>query len=750
MPSIQPTPEKAPYPATKFLKLSAREDAISGYALSCTATDLPCRIPVHVGLFFDGTNNNMYRDLEGRRVPVPLSKQALKNAKAEAKAAGKDPSSVKPKPIPKKDPKPDECSHSNVARLFQAFPWDKQASGYHPFYIQGVGTEFHDIGEPTESQEGKAFAKGGLPRIIWGLFQVLNAIHATVHGADVLYKNSEVGNLAQSYDNEVGRIENSGPRQNKTVTHKDWFAPHLAKLKAALEAKPKPHVPSLTVYVFGFSRGAAEAVAFCHLFDQLLEAGKLAGISATIRFVGLFDVVASVGGSASVARTLPLPGAIFDGHWAWANYVDNPIPGCVEKGLHCIAAHEMRMNFPVTRIEGGAVRGVYFPGAHSDVGGGYPPGDQGKGRGTQAALLSQIPLAYMYKEARLAGVPLVSFSELPQRRQMDFEVDATLGKAWEAYTSALNGEGDLLKKHMELFYRWRATRLNTLDATASFQAASAQDQQDLMEANAMLTGDLEAIRHRRDDKRDPFPNSEERPVYGPEDGKRVNQWHLLRANNRAPLDEWERWAMSFFDKPKPLPPEVEAFFDDYVHDSFAGFYMAGEVTEFDKRKKVEEVLEKDQDDRDKFEKKVFEITAKTKEAKRKKDAGEPLRAEEERLLKEAETGTPYPTMTDGDAVDMRSPAILTQTSTRREGGGYIIRRGYYPHEGFFLRKSKHENELQRAPSASLTPGQQKAVAAKAEEADEQAPREFVWSNNLRKDIPQELMKTATYKEVATA
>lgn len=750
MSSIQPTPVKAPYPVAEFLKLSAREDAISGYALSCTATDLPCQIPVHVGLFFDGTNNNMERDLNGRRVPVPLSKQALKKAKAEAKAAGKDPSSVGPKPIPQKNPKPEECSHSNVVRLFQTFPKDKQASGYHPFYIQGVGTEFHEIGEPTESQEGKAFAKGGQPRIIWGIFQVLNAIHGTVYADQPLYKNTRVGELAQAYDKEVGRTENSGPRQNKTVTHQDWFVPHLAKLKAALEAKPKPHVPSLTVYVFGFSRGAAEAVAFCHLFDQLLETGKLAGISATIRFVGLFDVVASVGGSASVARTLPLPGAIFDGHWAWANYVDNPIPGCVEKGLHCIAAHEMRMNFPVTQIEGGTLREVYFPGAHSDIGGGYPPGDQGKGRGNQGALLSQIPLAYMYKEARLAGVPLLPFSELDERSQKDFQVDATLAKAWEAYTSALNGDGELLKKHMELFYRWRAARLNTLEATASFQAANGQDQQDLMEANAMLAGDLKAIRHRRDDKRDPFPSSEPRPVYGPEDGKHVNQWHLIRANNRAPLDEWECWAISFFDNPKPLPSEAETFFDDYVHDSFAGFYMAGEVTEFDKRKKVEEVQEKDPDDRDKFEKKVFEKTAKTKEAKRKKDAGEPLNSEEELLLKEAETGTPYPTMTDDDAADMRSPAILTQTSTRREGGGYIIRRGYYPHEGFFLRKSRHENELQRAPSNGLTPGQKKVATAKAEEADEHAPREFVWSNNLRKDVPQELMNTASDKEVANA
>ena len=49
-------------------------------------------------------------------------------------------------------------------------------------------------------------------------------------------------------------------------------------------------------------------MAFCHLFDKLLQGRKLAGIDTEVHFLGVFDVVASVGGSASVAKTLPLPG----------------------------------------------------------------------------------------------------------------------------------------------------------------------------------------------------------------------------------------------------------------------------------------------------------------------------------------------------------------------------------------------------------------------------------------------------------
>lgn len=206
------------------------------------------------------------------------------------------------------------------------------------------------------------------------------------------------------------------------------------------------------------------------------------------------------------------------------------------------------------------------------------------------------------------------------------------------------------------------------------------------------------------------------------------------------LDSWERFALSFFDHPQPLPPEVEAFFDDYVHDSFATFYYAGAVTEYDKRAKVKKVMKKKPAERNKFETKVAELTTKTEEAKRKREAGEPLSAEEEEQLKTADGGTPFPIMTDADADDMTDgmeDAVFLQTDSRREGGGYIVRRGYYPHTGFFVRRSKNEEQLEEAPKPrAMTPAQEKAAAAKAEAADEKAPRELVWSDNLRVDIPR--------------
>lgn len=703
---MHPTPPKAAYPAADFLRPTAQEHSQIAMVCSQDATNLPCAIPVQVGLFFDGTNNNMYRDRDGERTGLP------------------DPRTRQPGAIARKPLNPEECSHSNVARLFSAYPDDKPDSGFHPYYIQGVGTPFKEIGEPTESTNGKAFAKGGQPRIVWGLLQVLNAIYRTMYGGDEkLYEDAEVGKLAQSYDNEVGRPEPGTSGKGRVITAREWFAPHLAKLQAVLTARPKPHIPTLKVSVFGFSRGAAEAVAFCHAFDELLTGSKLVGIPASISFLGVFDTVASVGGSASIGQTLPVPGAWFDGHWAWANSILKPLPGCVDAGMHFISAHEQRMNFPVTRLEGN-IEEFYFPGVHSDVGGGYGPGDQGKGRGAQAAMLSQIPLAHMFKAARMAGVPLTPFSLLPARRQVDFEVDAQLASAWDAYTAELGKNGHLLKKHMELYYRWRASRLTTLEAATNFQAASAQDQQDLRDANRMLVGDLEALNLRRQGiARDPHSHRIVSP-FRSEDKARMNQWQFNHAQQGASLDGWETFAMAFFDNPQPLPAEVQRFFDDYVHDSHAGFYLAGEATEYDKRAKIEELQKKNPDNAKGFDKEILDITRKTKNVQEKKKNGEELTAEESALVKEAEFGTPYPLMTDSN-IEV-GKAIDTQTNSRREGGGYVLRRGYYPHSGFIIRKSIHEDELNKAPNTLV----QRQEGASAKEP----AVVYQWSDNLYKDI----------------
>ena len=669
--------------------------------------DGPCSIPVHIALFFDGTNNNLYRDKEGMRVGVPGSDK-------------------KPTPASKKPVAANEADHSNVARLFLAFPRDKLREGMFRFYMPGLGTPFPEIGELTETQEGKAFGKGGQPRIVWALLQVLNTLYAVANGNTPLYDDQTIGKLAIEHNEKVGTTERDDYGGRNPITHKSWFATHINTVAAKLVATPKPKVPSLTLSVFGFSRGAAEAAAFCHMFDELLMNNGFAGIPAKICFLGVFDTVASIGGSSSVGRTTFMPSVLFDGHWSWANRLLKPLPGCVEAGRHFIASQELRMNFPVTRLhsKNGNFKEVYFPGMHSDVGGGYGPGDFGKGRGSQSSLVSQIPLVHMFKEAREHGVPLTPFSELAQEIKDDYAINEELASAWNAYTAELGNSGNVLKKHMELYYRWRAARLKTLEQTESFKSANLQAQQDMRDANRMLAGDLEALRYRKTaEKRGPGDYAGIEP-YSWQDQGRINAWHLSRAINRQDLDAWEEWALKIFDNPAPLPPDVMRFFDDYIHDSFAGFYMAGEVTEYDRRVKISQVLKQDRRRLKGFDLKVYDLAKKTEDAVNKKKAGENLSAEEKALAEEAEHGTPYPIMTDEDTKDMRSAAITTQTMTRREGGGYIIMRGNYPESGI-IRKSIYDTELHREPLTGVEVG--KATAQEEKFA-------LVWSDDIQEDL----------------
>jgi hypothetical protein len=100
-----------------------------------------------------------------------------------------------------------------------------------------------------------------------------------------------------------------------------------------------------------------------------------------------------------------------EGRQSWAD--DNmQIHPKVESCLHIVAAHEVRATFPLdsVRVEGkypSNVKEYVYPGAHSDVGGGYSTSAQGK---TDA--LARIAGFEMYCAALAAGVPFKAFTEL--------------------------------------------------------------------------------------------------------------------------------------------------------------------------------------------------------------------------------------------------------------------------------------------------------------------------------------------------
>lgn len=152
------------------------------------------------------------------------------------------------------------------------------------------------------------------------------------------------------------------------------------------------------VYVFGFSRGAAIARLFVNLLEKegiprTIEYNEKRNRFKTkgevhplkVRFLGLFDTVASFGLAVNVA------GIPFQQINLGKDLAIGPI---VEEGAHLVALHEDRNAFVPTLMEAADhIDEIWFPGVHSDVGGGYK--EQG---------ISNNALTYMLQRAEAAGL----------------------------------------------------------------------------------------------------------------------------------------------------------------------------------------------------------------------------------------------------------------------------------------------------------------------------------------------------------
>ena len=532
--------------------LSVREKIQRSDATACidrTDKHTLCDTQVHVGIFFDGTNNNMERD--------------------------------RPK-----------LGHSNVVVLYDAYR-DDPGNGYFAYYIPGVGTPFPKIGEDTESPDGKSKATGGDARINWALIQVLNAMHQSIHSDKLLVSD------------EQAKIDvKSSPMHREAVTtanlpgKQQYFIASglLDRLEAALKSRPPKKLTLVNVSVFGFSRGSAQARAFCYLVQQLLlkrgEGGQgytLAGVPFRLQFLGLFDSVASVG----LANATPG----FKGLGGWANGTQE-IVDCVERTVHLCAAHEIRTNFPSSTVRIGnkypsnAVEKVY-PGAHSNVGGGYAPRDQGKSINGRRTLLSQIPLRDMYDEARASKVPLLSEIELSKvdggtKVVADLDIApecADLFNAYRAWAMPAAAAGNVektLQAHMRYYWRWRIQHANGIHKLPSYALALRQDQIDLWESNGDFLSDWQQA--------EGLQAAAETKVMGLDPSIDPNAG--LPSMTQARHDFLKVLRDFKLKESGRVPPLVDRFFDEMVHDSHGSFYMAGPVTEFDRQEKIRQIDKK--------------------------------------------------------------------------------------------------------------------------------------------------------------
>ena len=348
-----------------------------GFRMSMT-----CCHSLHISLFFDGTNNNEPYDTKKANPPHP----------------------------------------SNIAKLYHANTpndQDMNEKGFYSYYIPGVGTPFPEIGTYDYYSEGLTYAKGGEDRINWALVQLCNALNFAIKKRNLndnvmkksiqamrgRYEPAIIGDLFTGNGLEAARTSNSN---NINRVREIEFL--LDPLKTDI-ITTSPKLVSMKLFVYGFSRGAAEARTFASWLNDILESSTLSpkgtflGLSVSIEFLGILDTVPAVG----VANMAP----IFTGHNGWA-YGTQILPKStlIKQCTHLVSSHEQRQCFALDSIRypdgaysSNAVE-VIYPGMHSDIGGGYPVNDQGKARESDGGLLSQITLHDLYASAIDAGAPL--------------------------------------------------------------------------------------------------------------------------------------------------------------------------------------------------------------------------------------------------------------------------------------------------------------------------------------------------------
>ncbi len=555
--------------------LGSRQRLLARMPPRCTGD---CNTELHFGLFFDGTNNNKDRDFE-------------KNPPA----------------------------HSNVARLYDVF--DHSQAENKRRYIPGVGTkavnEVGDSGVGREHVAGAGAGWGGEARINWALLQIHNMLHeyftanpmhddvasqriARQMSADMSMRPMQLQKLGQSEVEVLSKVWDSTALLEIANTALATPIPALRRnllqhsrrelgKKLEGELRGLPRVVKIRISVFGFSRGAAMARTFCNWLPDALDGEgrmSLLGIPVEVNFLGLFDTVASVGVAQSVL--------VADGHQAWGDEPFMRIPAYVQRCVHMVAAHEVRGSFPLDLVSGSQCFELLYPGVHSDVGGGYQAGEQGKASAGDSHKLSQIPLADMYRIAVAEGVPLnLKGRFVTAEMGAAMEVSPLLEADFNAYmaaTQSLPSPGNRaatrsrtaaqVQVHYGLYLRWRRLRLGPGGqdlARQPFaqraQAYSRQDYADLVQANNELREEYEELKAREHDGAFRYQDSISAILrslslpYAARDS-------LLRAIWGEKMRQWQM-VKPVWENRQPLPTAVIRMLDEHVHDSRAWFKPFG-------------------------------------------------------------------------------------------------------------------------------------------------------------------------------
>ena len=276
-------------------------------------------------------------------------------------------------------------SQSNVVALFEAHR-DDEFNGIQKFYYEGLGTAF----------KFKEYSAIDASKVTAGARAMQGQIDTTdPKWRKTGYKESGSGTMGLGFALGIQQ------RLQKATFEFVNYLEQIYKNKGITE---------INVSAFGFSHGATEARIFMNWLQyapnvtsqgtgstkKLFYRGK----PLKAKFLGIFDTVESISNAAQNKNP---------------QLYRTRIEDYIEQSMHLVASIEMRQSFPLTPTGKPIPKDIktlkhdqqVFPGAHSNVGGGYSPMEQSRNLG-----LSRITLNTMFNRAVAYGLKFHTLKEM--------------------------------------------------------------------------------------------------------------------------------------------------------------------------------------------------------------------------------------------------------------------------------------------------------------------------------------------------
>lgn len=336
----------------------------------------PKEIKVLMGVFFDGTGNNKY-NIDYFKSPKKPRKKWNDSYKSD---------------------------YSNVAYEYSAYKHTIDGNPVAGFdyirrvYITGIGTSNRNIYLETDNLSADMKKKVDSKKEYKKNDSKSNAPENISYESDQTFPGNALG---------VGSM---GVISKVKIGCENIYKDLGLVLDVASE-KNKINKVELSLDVYGFSRGAAAARCFVNCIKK--KHGKVSKdkeslisywldkkgygyseedkvkVTVKVRFIGIYDTVSSYGWNFNFNDVkelgLDCPNDVVE----------------IGAGVQFCAADEYRKNFSLTTVDsyGGKIKQYIFPGAHSDVGGGYE---------RKVTEPSKVPLNFLDVSEILSGTEILA------------------------------------------------------------------------------------------------------------------------------------------------------------------------------------------------------------------------------------------------------------------------------------------------------------------------------------------------------